>query len=118
MNTEQLETEDIELRIEFGLHESCMQGRDGYYSGIRPNHWIPGRDYTFIGQANNEDRNLLKPGEKCNATLKGVIATQEKWGQIPVSSNVSENWYLTQVLPYDPGFTSQLHYYFGHFHLV
>lgn len=83
MNAEQLETEDIELRIEFGLHESCMQGRDGYYSGIRPNHWIPGRDYTFIGQVNYEDRDLLKPGEKCNATLKGVIATQDKGKFIP-----------------------------------
>ena len=24
-----------------------MKGREGYKSGIRPNHWIPGRDYTF-----------------------------------------------------------------------
>jgi hypothetical protein len=78
MKAEDLETEDIELKIEFGLHESCMQGRDGYYSGIRPNHWIPGRDYTFLGQVEFDDRELLKPGEKCKATLKGIVAIQDK----------------------------------------
>lgn len=83
MKTEKLETVDIELKIEFGLHESCMQGRDGYYSGIRPNHWIPGCDYTFLGQVEYEDRDLLKPGEKCNATLKGIIAIQDKEKFVP-----------------------------------
>lgn len=78
MKAEQLETENIELKIELGLHESCMQGRAGYYSGIRPNHWIPGRDYTFLGQIDYEDKELLKPSESCIANLNAIIAKQDK----------------------------------------
>jgi len=78
MKAEELETEDIELEIEFALHEYCMKDRDGYHSGVRPNHWIPGRDYTFIGQVNFIGKELLRPGEKCKAILKGIIAKQDK----------------------------------------
>lgn len=72
-----METEDLELRVVVGLHESCMNGRLGYKSGVRPNHWIPGRDYTFLGQVEFEGRGILRPGESCNATVKCIVATQD-----------------------------------------
>jgi hypothetical protein len=73
-----LETEELTLNIEVGLHKSCMEGRPGYKSGVRPNHWIPGRDYTFLGQIGFSDRELLKPGESCKARINCIIASQDK----------------------------------------
>jgi len=78
MRTEVLDTEDLTLKIEIGLHKSCMEGRPGYRSGIRPNHWIPGRDYTFLGEVEFLDRSLLAPGETCEATIKCIIASQDR----------------------------------------
>lgn len=46
-------TVNLQLKIIFGLHSSCMEGRVGYRSGISPNHWIPGRGYAFIGKIQN-----------------------------------------------------------------
>jgi hypothetical protein len=77
MSAEELETTDLILKIEIGLYQSCMEGRKGYGSGIRPNHWIPGRDYTFLGQVEFSDRDLLKPGENCIATIKCIVATKD-----------------------------------------
>jgi hypothetical protein len=75
--SKELETEDLTLAIEIGLHESCMRGRSGYKSGIRPNHWIPGRDYTFLGQVEFDDRELLKPGENCKAIIKCIVPSHD-----------------------------------------
>ena len=72
-----METESIELKIEFGLHKSCMGGRKGYGTGIRPNHWIPGRDYTFIGQVDFIDSEWVRPGEKCIAIVHCLMPRQD-----------------------------------------
>ncbi|WP_211219911.1 hypothetical protein, partial [Simiduia agarivorans] len=63
--------------VEIGLHESCMQGRPGYRSGVRPNHWMPGKDYTFMGQVDFIGRDLLSPGECCEAIVKCIIPVQD-----------------------------------------
>ena len=77
MSIEDLETEVLTLKVEVGLHQSCMDGRSGYRSGIRPNHWIPGRDYTFIGQLEFIGQDLLAPGESCQATIKCILPVQD-----------------------------------------
>jgi hypothetical protein len=78
METAVLETEDLILNVEVGLHEHCMHDRDGYHSGVRPNHWIPGRTYTFIGQIDFLDRGHLQPGQTCEATMQCIIARQDR----------------------------------------
>ncbi|WP_345875438.1 hypothetical protein [Shewanella algae] len=78
MDEDEMETTDLTLKAEVGLHQSCMEGRKGYGTGIRPNHWIPGRDYTFLGQIEFSDRDLLKPGESCEATINCIVASQDK----------------------------------------
>lgn len=72
-----MEIEKIDVKVEFGLHLSCMHGRKGYGTGIRPNHWIPGRDYTFIGQVDFIDREWLEPGEKCTANVRCIMPAQD-----------------------------------------
>src|SRR6478735_3990975 len=51
--------------VEVSLNPSAMANRPGFGSGVRPNHWIPGRHYTYIGQLDFKDREWLKPGESC-----------------------------------------------------
>lgn len=83
MNAEEMETEVMEFPIEFGLYESCMQNRIGYKTGISPNHWIPGRDYSFRGHIEFSDRDTLKPGDVCKATIKCLIAAQDRCLFVP-----------------------------------
>lgn len=78
MSYQDLKTEVVNIEVEFSLHENSLEGRDGYYSGVRPNHWIPGRDYAFFGQVEFHDRELLKPGESCRAVVKSMLASQDK----------------------------------------
>ena len=78
MEIDNLETEVIDLEVEFGLYEFAMEGREGYYSKVRPNHCIPSRDYAFMGVVEFHDRELLKPGQSCRATIKAIIASQDK----------------------------------------
>jgi len=77
MSVAEMETKSLDMVVEFGLHQSRMEGRDGYTSGVRPNHRIPGRDYTFIGQVEFGDRKTLTPGESCVANMKCIVATQD-----------------------------------------
>jgi hypothetical protein len=72
-----METVELEAEIEVGLHEECMEGRKGYGTGIRPNHWIPSRAYTFIGQIDFLDRDWLEPGESCKARLRFIVPKQD-----------------------------------------
>ena len=78
MNPESIERETIPAIIEVGLHELNMQGRPGYKSGVRPNHWIPGRDYPFIGQIDFDEPELLKPGDSCIASSNLYIVSQDR----------------------------------------
>jgi hypothetical protein len=77
MDVEELETQNISAIVEVGLHESCMRGRDGYYSGVRPNHWMPGRNYCFMGQLDFVDTDLLEPGATCKAIGSFIIASKD-----------------------------------------
>src|SRR6478672_13595200 len=69
--------------VEFALDAVAMKGRLGYRSGIRPNHWMPGRDYTFMGHLHFVDREWLKPGEKCEAKGSFIIAEQDFSSFVP-----------------------------------
>ena len=72
-----METEIHKFRVEVGLYSHCMEGRSGYRSSIRPNHWIPGKDYTFAGQLDFEGQDLLAPGETCNAMLSAMLLPED-----------------------------------------
>ncbi len=72
-----METVYLELQIIFGLYSSCMEGRSGYKSGIRPNHWIPGRDYAFPGQLEFYGKEIVAPGEDCAAVIKCMVPKQD-----------------------------------------
>ena len=72
-----IETVNLNVIVEIGLHESCMAGREGYYSKVGPNHWIPGKSYTFAGQVEFKDRELLKPGESCIAVINCIVTAQD-----------------------------------------
>ena len=72
-----METVNFNVSIEISLHENCMIGRDGYYSRVRPNHWIPGKTYTFAGQIEFTDRELLKPGETCFADMSCIVSPKD-----------------------------------------
>ncbi len=78
METEKLDTENLRAIVEFGLYENCMKGRPGYKESVRPNHWIPGRRYTFMGKIEFQDREWLRPGETCHAKGSYIIASQDK----------------------------------------
>ncbi|MBT1065495.1 hypothetical protein KJY73_18050 [Bowmanella sp. Y26] len=67
------ETVDAAFDIEVALFEPPMRGREGYVSGVQPNHLIPGKDYFFIGRVEFEGKKWLKPGEKCKARLECII---------------------------------------------
>ncbi|WP_281556007.1 hypothetical protein [Thalassomonas sp. RHCl1] len=73
-----METVELEAIIKVGLHKECMKDRKGYGTGIRPNHWIPGREYTFMGQIDFEDRDWLHPGETCKARFRFLIPAQDQ----------------------------------------
>ena len=83
MDVESLATINLNLTVEVGLHETCMKDRDGYRTGVRPNHWIPGRDYTFAGQLDFQAKEWLRPGETCKASLSCVVATQDLHLMVP-----------------------------------
>lgn len=87
-----METVSLEAIIEVGLYKECMRGRDGYGSGIRPNHWLPGRSYTFIGQIDFLDRDWLKPGDSCEARLGFIVPKQDVEKFIPGFS-----WHICEV---------------------
>ena len=63
--------------VEFTLDAAAMKGRPGYRSGVRPNHWMPGREYAFVGQLDFVDREWLRPGEMCEAKGNFIIPEQD-----------------------------------------
>jgi hypothetical protein len=83
MCTQSLEVGRIVAMVEFTLDSAAMKGRQGLPTGIRPNHWMPGRDYTFMGQLDFVDREWLKPGETCVAKGSFIIAKQDLGSFVP-----------------------------------
>jgi hypothetical protein len=73
----------IAATVELALDAVAMMGRPGYRSGIRPNHWMPGRDYTFMGSLIFADREWLTPGEKFEAKGRFIIPEQDLVGFVP-----------------------------------
>ena len=69
--------------VELSLDAVAMKGRRGYRSGVRPNHWLPGRDYACIGQLEFLDREWLGPGEACKARGRFIIAEQDLGDFVP-----------------------------------
>jgi hypothetical protein len=78
-----LKTGTIEATVRFALHAEAMKGRAGFRSGVRPNHWLQDRDYTFMGKLDFIDREWLRPGEECTATVTLVIAEQDRERFVP-----------------------------------
>ena len=56
-------------RVRVCLDAEEMLGREGWRTGVRPNHRIPGRgNEMFIGMLKFLDREWLRPGECAEAT--------------------------------------------------
>ena len=65
--------------IKVTLDAKQIAGRPGYKSGVRPNHRIPGRrNEVFMGALYFKDRELLRPGESCEADGKFIISTKDE----------------------------------------
>jgi hypothetical protein len=73
----------LDAVVDFALHAELMPGRPGFRSGVRPNHWIPGWATTFIGQLSFDDREWLRPGEKCMARASLIIPARERSSFVP-----------------------------------
>jgi hypothetical protein len=83
MDLTHLKVGSLVATVELALDGEAMQGRRGYRSGVRPNHWMPGREYAFIGQLDFVGREWLKPGETCEARGSFIIAEQDAGSCIP-----------------------------------
>jgi hypothetical protein len=83
MSGENLRVGGIRGVVEFTLDGVAMRGRPGYRSGIRPNHWMPGRGYTFMGHLDFMDREWLRPGETCQARVSFIIPEQDLTQFVP-----------------------------------
>jgi hypothetical protein len=83
VSAEGLRVGGIAATVELALDAIAMKGRPGYRSGIRPNHWMPGREYTFIGSLIFVDREWLTPGEKCKAKGSFIIPEQDLVNFVP-----------------------------------
>jgi hypothetical protein len=105
-----LKTGTIEATVKFALSAEAMKGRAGFRSGIRPNHWLQDREYTFVGQLDFIDRDWLRPGEECAATVTLLIAEQDRDRFVPGFSwqvgesvrIVGECTLLSIERPYEP----------------
>ena len=73
----------FEALIKVGLHAEFMQGRKGYGTGIRPNHWIPSKSYTFIGQIDFIGQDWLNPGESCEANGRFLLPVLDEHLFVP-----------------------------------
>jgi hypothetical protein len=78
-----LATINLLANVELVLDAKAMAGRLGYRSGIRPNHRMPARNYHFIGQLEFQDREWLRPGERCEARGSFIVAEQDRGNFIP-----------------------------------
>ena len=61
-------------RVRVWLDADAMRGGEGWRSGIRPNHRIPGRgSEMFMGMLSFLDREWLRPGECTEASGSFLI---------------------------------------------
>ena|SRR5690606_9439841 len=61
-------------KVRVCLDAAVMRGREGWRTGIRPNHRIPGRDdEMFVGMLTFSDREWLRPGECTEANGRFMI---------------------------------------------
>jgi hypothetical protein len=63
--------------------EQLAQRRPGLRSGVRPNHWMPGRDHALTGQLDFLGREWLKPGEQCAALGILIVPEQDRDRLVP-----------------------------------
>ena len=73
-----IETGYLVAEVEFCLDEFAQLDVAVWNTGIRPQHRIAGRPYTFIGQLDFIGRNTLGPGECCRAKASCIIAEQDR----------------------------------------
>ena len=64
--------------VVFAVDADAMKGRPGFRSGVRPNHWMPGRDYALTGQLDFLGREWVKPGERCDALGTFIVPEQDR----------------------------------------
>lgn len=69
--------------VVLALDAEAMKGRPGFRSGVRPNHWIPGRDYALTGQLDFLGREWLRPGEQCAALGTFIVPEQDRSSFVP-----------------------------------
>jgi hypothetical protein len=74
---------DLTAEIEFCLDENAQLGVPAWYSGIRPQHRIPGRPYSFFGQIDLLDVQSISPGQCCRAKATCIIKEQDRPYFIP-----------------------------------
>jgi len=68
---------EIEMVVEVSLIKEAMKDRCGFVTGISPNHWIPGKDYAFLGKLKFIDIETLKPGATCKANGSFLVPRQD-----------------------------------------
>lgn len=64
-------------KVEISLNPSAMADSPGFRTGVRPNHWIPGRHDTYIGQLDFTDREWLRPGDTCDAIGRFLVPPRD-----------------------------------------
>src|SRR5512139_1094939 len=69
--------------VVFALDAEAMKGRAGFRSGIRPNHWMPHRDYAITGHLDFLGRDWLRPGEQCRALGTFIVPEQDRSSFVP-----------------------------------
>jgi len=83
MDASELKVGTIGVTVRFALNADAMRGRAGFKTGIRPNHWMKDREYTFVGQLDFVDRDFLESGSECTATVVLLIAEQDRERFVP-----------------------------------
>jgi hypothetical protein len=76
----QRKKDDVDLiaEIEFCLDDNAQLGVPALYSGIRPQHRIPGRPYSFFGQIDLLGVQSISPGQCCRAKATCIIKEQDR----------------------------------------
>jgi hypothetical protein len=69
---------DLVAEIEFCLDETAQLGAPAWFSGIRPQHRIPGRPYSFMGQIDLIGVKSISPGQCCRAKATCIIAERDR----------------------------------------
>ena len=69
---------NLVAEIEFCLHDDALIGAPAWYSGVRPQHRIPGRPKSFFGQIDLLGVESILPGQCCKAKASCIIAEQDR----------------------------------------